>query len=231
MKPGDPARGSPDPPWKAASPRSPEGAAPSRGRAPPSPPAPSPRPRPGPAAPRAGRREAGRRTTLPAAPASRGPGWRAPGAAPPPPRGAPRPAGREGDPAHPEAPPGLRRRLPLLPRRRTFPPARPPRARLHLPLRQPRRLRGPRGRGAAAAGGLIRGRAPALATGGGRGAAPTRCPRAPLRGVRLPGPGGAPWPKPAGPGMGTRPETRGPLQVGGFARDWSPRSGKVAGRG
>lgn len=178
------AQPGPSPGASPAHPRPPrEGAAPSRESRP------SPLRPPEPAARRAGRREAGPRTTLRAAQPPRGRGQERAGK---PPRQPPhachtRPAGK-GTPLTPRiagaAPPVL-----LLPRRRrTFPPARPlPRARLHLPLRQPRSLRGPWGRGAAAAAAAEprarsgRGRGAASP----RGAAPTRSPSAPLRRASL----------------------------------------------
>lgn len=140
-------------------------------------------------------------------------GWRAPGSRPAAPtRATPGRPGR-GPPLTPRLPPGCPAGSRCSRAARTFPPARPPpRARLHLPLRQPRSLRGPWGRGAAAAGGLNRGRAPALApaeAAGPRaraGLRPPRAPSAPLQRVPLPGRSGAPWRSPSalGPGRGGR---------------------------
>lgn len=172
----------PEPPWEA--PPRPRAFAPRRGRAAPEPHGVEPPPRGLPAAP-AGRTPRGRAPHHPPR-CTRRPevaGWGGQGSRADAPARRASPGRPLRVPTHPEVPPGLPGRLLLLSRGRTFPPARPPRARLHLPLRQPPSLRGPGGRGAAAAGAEPR-RSPsasrwvgAAAPGGGRA---WPLPRAPL---------------------------------------------------
>lgn len=174
----------PEPPWEP--PPRPRASAPRRGPAVPEPRGVEPPPHGPPAAP-AGRTPGGRAPLHPPR-CTRRPevaGWGGQGsrADAPARRGSPQRPVRV--PTHPEVPPGLPGRLLLLSRGRTFPPARPPRARLHLPLRQPPSLRGPGGRGAAAAAAA--------------GAEPQQSPSASRRvGAAATG-GGRVWPLPRAP--------------------------------
>lgn len=210
----------PEPPWEP--PPRPCASAPRWGRATSEPRGVEPPPRGLPAAPAGRTREAGAAPSSPlhSPPRGRGLGGQGSRANAPARRAAPGRPVRV--PTHPEASPGLPGRLLLLSRGRTFPPARQPRTRLHLPLRQPPSLRGPGGRGAAAAGAEPR-RSPsasrrvgAAATRGGRARPLPRAPlcSATLCGVKEGRPGGNLSPL----GRGTpSPETRGSLQVGSFA--------------
>lgn len=224
--------------------RSPEGAAPSRAEPPERPPRTSAR---SPSAP-----DDGRPGTSPSSRAARtSPRSRAVEARKPHQR--PRRRATPGRPAGKGTPltlwrPRAARGVLLLPRRRTFPPALRAWARLHLRLRQPRSLRGPGGAGSGGDGGG--GRAEPRPSPSARLRVGAAGPRAALRrpaGVALDCahllPQRPSAVRPAArskrgalaeacpPSEGALRQTRGPLQVGSFARDWSPRSRKVEGRG
>lgn len=114
-------------------------------------------------------------------------------------------------------------------RRRTFPPARPPRARLHLSLRQPRSLQGP-GRGAGSGGGGCGGRAEprpspsAPPPGGNPRAANSRCSRRPGVAFRC----AHPLPLPPPCSASSAPSERGALaEAGPLSSGGTPGGGGV----